>query len=441
MAVSASTLDVQSLVSQLMVIERQPVDKLNTKVTDTQSRISSFGTLKGLVSGMQSALKDLKNSLEGYGATPADSNILSATATSSATAGTYRINITHLAQAQNLATIAQSSATSTLSTSAATIKITINGTEHTVPLATNATLEDIRDSLNSANLGFTSSIINVGGSTPYRLALTANASGTDNAIDSIVVGDNQDIADLLNFGANADPMTETAPAKNVSFSVNGIDIESATNTVTGAIQGVTLTFKTTTATATTLSISRDTSAVSTAASKFVEAYNALVSQLKSRSAYKTDTSAAGSLAGDATVRQMLDQLRGILMTPATGGTLGHLSEIGITTQAGGSMKIETGKLNDKLTSNFGDVSNLFSGADGFSTRLTAWATSVTQAGGLIDQRTDGLYTSIKTYNAQIDKLELQMTALQKRYTTTYSNLNMLLSSMNDTSKYLTSQFG
>ena len=204
-------------------------------------------------------------------------------------------------------------------------------------------------------------------------------------------------------------------------------ITSASNTYTDAIQGVTLTLKSLTNTPTTLNVARDTAAVNTAAAKFVENYNALVSQLKSRSAYGTATSTGGALSGDGTVRQMLDQLRGIFMTPASGGTLSHLAEIGITTQAGGTLKLSSSKLSSALTSDFADVTNLFNGATGFATRLMEWTTSVTQASGLIDQRTQSLNNSVKSYNDQIGKLELRMTALKKQYTTTYSNLNMMLS--------------
>jgi flagellar hook-associated protein 2 len=138
---------------------------------------------------------------------------------------------------------------------------------------------------------------------------------------------------------------------------------------------------------------------------------------------------------------MLDQLRSIFLTPASGGTLSYLAEVGITTQVGGTIKLDTSKLSTALANDFDDVVNLFNGATGFATRLDDWATSATQTGGLIYERTQNMNSSIDRYNEQIERLELQMVELKRRYTTTYSNLNMLLSSMNDTSNYLTSQFG
>ena len=446
MAVTASILDVPSLVSQLMAYERKPIDKLNAKVTDYQSKISSLGTLGGLVSTLQTAMKGLQDSLAGFGVTPTDSTIFSATAATSASAGTYALNVTKLAQAQNLVAAGQASQTQPISSVASTVTFTMGGSPMDVTIAAGATLQDIRSAINAADIGVTASIINDGGTNPYRLVLTADKPGVSNSIGNINVSGDSAVSSLLTFSSatpNPAPpaMSQSAAGQDASFTVNGISITSASNTVVDAIQGITLTLKSTTTTPTSLTVARDTTAVKTAADKFVEAYNALYSQLKSRSAFKTATSAGGSLAGDNAVRQMLNEMREIISTPASGGTLGYLSEIGITTQAGGNLKIDSSKLSSALTQDFADVSNLFNGATGFGTRLNAWATSVTQSGGLIAQRTENLNASIKGYNVQIEQLEKRMTVLERQYTTTYTNLNILLGRMNDTSNYLTSQYG
>lgn len=446
MAVSASILDVPSLVSQLMTIERKPIDKLNARISDYQSRISSFGTISGLVSTLQSALQGLQDSLAGYGVTPTDSSVFSATATSSAVAGTYTLNVTQLAQAQNLVAAGQASQTLAIPTIDSTVTFTIGGNPMAVTIAAGATLQDIRAAINAADLGVTASIINDGSATaPYRLVLTADQAGASNGVSDISVSGDSTLSDLLTFNAatpNPAPpaLSQSAAAQDASFTVNGIPIASATNTVTDAIQGVTLTLKSTTTSATTLTVARDTAAIEAAANKFVEAYNALTSQLKTFSAYGTDGKKSGALAGDGTVRQMLDQLRNIFLTPASGGTLSYLAEVGITTQAGGNLKLDGSKLQAALANDFDDVANLFNGATGFAARLSDWATEATRTGGLIYERTRNLNTSIDRYNEQIERLEKQMTALKQRYTTTYSNLNMLLSSLSDTSNYLTSQF-
>jgi flagellar hook-associated protein 2 len=431
-------LDVQSLVSQLMSLERQPIDKLNAKIASYQTKISSWGTLSGLVSGLQTAANSLTASLSGYSATPSDTSIFSATAASTAVAGTYSLNVTTLAQAHQLAAAGQTSDTTAIAAVDSTVTFTVGTTVTNVTiLAGSSTLQNIRDAINAAN-----TIVNDGSGTPYRLALSSNTSGTSNAVNSITVAGDANINNLLAYNppAGPTPMTQKAPAQDAAFTVNGISITSASNTVTTAIQGVTLTLSKVTTTPATLTVARDTGAVSKAAASFVDAYNALSNQLKSRSVYGSGTTKSGDLAGDGTVRLMQDQLRSILGTAASGGTLTMLAEVGISSQAGGTLKLDSSKLSSAMTNNFSDVTNLFSSATGFATRLDAWATSALSPGnGSIANRTESLNSSIKGYNEQISRLEVRMKALQKQYTTTYSNLNMMLTNMGGTSTYLSQQ--
>jgi flagellar hook-associated protein 2 len=443
MAVSTTTvLDVPSLVSQLMAVERTPITKLQTKVTDTQSKISSFGTLKGLASTLQSALTQVTSSFASYAATSSDSSVFTASAGSTAVGGSYDLVVTSLARAQTLVAAGQASSTTKISTSIGTLSITVGGTTTGVTIPANATLNDISSAINAANIGVSATIINDGSTnpdntkTPYRLVLTSSKTGEANAISSI---DSTDNADLKNLLALAN-MTEKVHATDAEFTVNGIAIKSASNTVTDAIQGVTLTLKNTTASST-LSVERDTSGMEKALSSFVDGYNALVSQVKSRSAYPTSSSDTSQvLAGDGTLRLMLEQLRGILSAPATGGSLSYLSQAGISIQADGSLKLDTSKFESATASNFADVQNLFNSTSGFMTRLNAWSTSALQTGGLFDARVGTLNDSVKNYNDQIDKLERRMTVLQQQYTTTYTNLNTYLGTMDALSSYLTSQF-
>lgn len=467
---SAGTLDVPSLVSQLMSVERQPIDKLNTKVASYQTKISSFGTLSGLVSSFQTALKSLNTSVLGYSATSSDTSIFSATAASTVAAGTYSMEVTKLAQSQNLVAVGQASSTTAIGDGVATTVTFDFGTMSGIPPGTlsggvysgaiytsngsvippitidssNNTLQGISDAINAANIGVTAAIVNDGSATPYHLTLTSNATGVSNTLKITTSGGDGTINSLLGYDPGGLPaaqnLNQTAAAQDAVFKVNGTTITNASNTITDAIQGITLTLNKVTTTPATLTVARNTSAVSAAVSSFIDAYNALASQLKSRSAYGTATSPAPALAGDGTVRLMQDQLRGIFMTPASGGTLTSLSQVGISMQADGSLKLDSSKLSSAMTNDFSDVTNLFSSATGYVTRLDAWATSVVQTGGLIDNRTQSLNTFIKGYTDKIAKLEARMVILQKQYTTTYSNLNLLLNSMNSTSAYLTQQF-
>jgi flagellar hook-associated protein 2 len=471
MAITAATttaFDVTTLVSQLMAVERRPIDRLNTKISDTQAKISSFGTLSSLVSSFQTAAKTLNTGLQKVAATPSDASVFSATAGSSAVPGTYALSVSQLAQSQNLVAAGQASSTTAIGDGTATT-VTFNlGTISFDPLnggsltngiysgatftsngsssasitidSSNNTLEGIRDAINAAGMGVTATIVNDGSGTPYRLALASSSTGVSNSFKITTSGGDGSIDNLLGYDpAGTQNLTQTLAAQNAQLTVNGIAITSASNTVSEAIQGITLTLKNTTTTPASLTVARDATAINTAASGFVDAYNALANQIKSRSAYGTSTSSGGSLAGDGTLRIMQEQLRGIFNTPASGGTLTSLAQVGIAFQKDGSLLLDSGKLNSAIAANYSDVTNLFSSSTGYATRLEAWAKSSLAPDGLIDTRTQSLNKYVKDQHEAVDRLENRMTALQKKYTAEYTNLNLLLSRMNSTSTYLTQQ--
>jgi flagellar hook-associated protein 2 len=462
-ASSMGALDVPKLVSQLMAIERQPIEKLGAKISSYETKISSFGTISGLVSGFQAAANALVTSFDKVAASPSDPGVLNATANSTAVPGTYSVNVSQLAQSQNLVAGGQSSSTAAIGDGTATTVTfdfgTIsggtltngvysgaaftsngNGTASITIDGSNNTLEGIRDAINAAAMGVTATIVNDGSGTPYRLALSSSNSGVSNSLKITTSGGDGSVDSLLGYDPGGmQNMTQTLAAQNAQLTVNGIAITSPSNTINEAIQGVALTLKNTTSTPSTLAVANDTASIKTAMTGFIDAYNALASQIKSRSAFSTDNKTAGSLAGDGTLRFMQEQLRGIFMTPASGGTLVSLAQIGVSTQQDGTLKLDGSKFDSAMSADFNDVKNLFSSSTGFATRMEDWAKATLGVGGLIDTRTKSLNQHIKNYNEDIEKLENRMTALEKKLSAEYTNLNMLLNNMNSTSAYLTQQ--
>jgi flagellar hook-associated protein 2 len=436
-----------------MTVEHQPIDKLNTQITSYQSQISSLGTIQGLVSSFQSAEQSLSTSLQGYSAVSSSSSI-TASANSTAIGGTYAMTVSTLAQAQSLVATGQASTTASINagtsttvtfdfgtTSGTTFTSNGSGTKSITIDSSNNTLQGIRDAINAANIGVTATIVNDGSASPYRLVITSNNSGASNSLKITTNGAGNGVDSLLAYDpAGTMNMSQTVAAQNASYSVNGIAMTSASNTITNAIQGVSLTLSAPTSGTATLTVARDTNGITTAATNFVSSYNALYSQLKSRSAYGSATTPAGSLAGDGTVRMMMSQLQSIFMTgatPAAGGSLTLLAQAGITTQTDGTLALDSTKLSSAMANNYSDVSNLFTSSTGFLTRLDAWATSAITAGGTIATHISDINKTISGLNDQVSKLNIRMTQLQAYYTTQYTQLNMALSSMNSTSSFLT----
>lgn len=462
-ASSTTAFDVPKLVAQLMAVERRPIDQLNARIASYETKISSFGTLSGLVSSFQTAAKNLGASLQKLSATPSDPGLFSAAAGNAAVPGSYAISVAQLAQPHNLVAAGRASSTAAIGDGTPTT-ITFDfgtisggtltdgiysgaafapkgsGSASIVIDAGNNTLEGIRAAINAAGIGVTATLVNDGSGTPWRLALTSGSSGAGNSMKITTSGGDGAIDSLLAYDpAGTQHLTQTLAAQNAQLTVNGIAITSASNTVSDAIQGVALTLRNTTATPASLSVARDTPSINTAASGFVDAYNALASQIKSRSAFGSDGKGAGALAGDGTLRLMQEQLRGIFNTPASGGALTTLTEVGISFQKDGSLQLDGSKLESAIAAGFSDVTRLFSSPTGYATRLEAWAKSALAPGGLIDTRTQNLNKYVRERNEEIDKLENRMTALQKKYTAEYTNLNLMLSRMNSTSTFLSQQ--
>lgn len=409
MAVSSTNLDINSIVSQLMTVERRPVAKLDTKEAVFQAKLSAFGSLKGAVSSFQSALQGLSNasSFQALKATSSDTTTFSASATSAAVAGTYSLEVTSLAQAQKLVAAGQTSSTDAIGTGAsttvtfdfgtisggslnngvytgATFTSSGNGTKSITIDSSNNSLQGIRDAINAAGMGVTATIINDGSNAPYRLALSADNNGVSNSMKITVSGDAAVDNLLAHDPAGTQNLSETVAAQNASFKVNGVAVSKTSNTVSDVIQGVTLTLHKATTSAATLTVARDTASISSSISSFVKTYNDLSKTLKDLSAYDASTQKGAILQGDATVRSLHTQLRGILNTAVVGtsGGLTKLSDVGVSFQKDGTLKLDQNKLDSAIASNFGDIAGLFASVGKATDSLVSFssATSSTKAG-------------------------------------------------------------
>ncbi|MBQ5946368.1 flagellar filament capping protein FliD [Massilia sp. ST3] len=226
-------------------------------------------------------------------------------------------------------------------------------------------LQGIRDAINKANIGVTATIVSDGGDNPYHLVLTSNKTGAKSSMKIGVDGDggqppNPDIAALLGHDpGGAQGLTQTSAAQDTLLNMNGIDIRSSSTTVTEAVQGVTLDVSA--VGSSTLNVSRDTAAVSTAVNGFVKAYNDLNKTISSLTGYNPETKTAGVLQGDASVRSIQSMLRRQLgaAVEGLGGKLTTLGQVGITFQKDGNLAVDSGKLNKAVTENFAEIGGLF----------------------------------------------------------------------------------
>jgi len=320
----ASGINWNQIVDAIIQAESYPIQELQERIDTFEKAKSSFNELKGLLEDFQSALESLQedDSLGGYKATLSDDSALSATASSSATAGIHTITVSQLAKAHSVRSNGLSDRYSPL-VSDGTIEIQAGGYEKiTIEVSAangNNSLQGIADAINAADQGVIASVINDG--TNSILVVRAADTGTEHALT---------ITDTTNLDLD-ESSNELQAAQDAQLVVDGISITSSTNTVTGAIAGVTLTLTDTTTSEVTLTVEEDTDATKDAIEEFVEAYNK-VNDYFDRQFGTAEFQKYSAVAAGNSVRNIQWQLQSLLTSEVSGipdGQINTLAELGI----------------------------------------------------------------------------------------------------------------
>ncbi len=387
-----SGLDINGLVSKLMAVEQRPLTLLDTKEASLQAKLSAYGSLKGALASFQNAAAALSTpaKFSALKASVADDTLFSASAAAGAAPGRYEIEVQSLAQAQKLksgtfATLDETVGSGTLTIQFGTYSggsFTLNPDKSTQTItidSTDASLAGVRDAINEADIGVRASIINDGSG--YRLVIASNSSGLANALKISVADDDGTDTDgaglsQLTFDASSGGtmnLSQTVAAQNAVAVIDGIPVSNASNTISGALEGVTLNLAKTGTT--TLDVAKDNASVQSAIEAFVKGYNDLNKTLGDLSRYNADTKQASLLTGDSTLRSVQSQLRAVFNTAlaTAGGGMSTLSEIGLGFQRDGTLRLDSTKLNAALNDPTKDVATLFAAIGKPSDSLMAFS--------------------------------------------------------------------
>lgn len=400
-----SGLDVNGIVSQLMATERQPLNALVRQELAYTQKLSAFGQVRSALASFQGALQNLSSSskFQALSATSSDTKVLSASASGSATPASYQLEVLQLAQQHKVASSGYAAPSSVVGSGTLTIQFgtydsglntfTVNAEKATKTIAiapANNTLAGIRDAINAANAGVMATIVNDGSATGNRLVLTSTDSGAANSLKVTVTDDDATDTDTSGLSALAyNPtavvgsgknLSQVAVARDAQIKVDGITVNQPTNTVTNAIDGVTLNLvQTNVGVPLTLTVSRDTKSVTDAVQSFVTSFNTANSTIKNLTAFNGVGAQNGILLGDGTVRAIQTQMRSLLNTPVeTGGALTTLSQIGVSFGSDGSLALDSAKLNTAINTNFDGIAALFAKTGKTSDSLISYSTSTSK---------------------------------------------------------------
>ena len=443
-AAGGSVIDVSSLVSQLVSATQAPQEALiSSKTQAVTAQISAVGTLKSALSTFQSSLSAINtpSAFNTVSATSSDPTAFTATADAAAALGSYTVDVSALAQGQQLVSNAFTGGSSA-TVGTGTLQISLGSTNFNVSIdASNDSVAGVAAAINAAtgNPGVQASVVT--GTDGAHLVLTSTLTGASNTITVAETDGGTGLSQITYSSTATTHYRQQTAAQDASFTISGVAYTSASNTVTDALSGVTLNLIAPTTSDTTLSVSTDTSTVESNINAFVTAYNTLQGAFSSLGSYDATTGTAAPMMGDPLLSGVQNQVRGALYSLVnTGSTYNSLASIGITTNSDGTLSVNQATLSAALSSNFTAVSQLFSGAGGVANTLNSQIDADLTAGGSIDSRSQTLVQQEDALTRQNDQLTQQMNALTASLTEQYSSLNTLLSSLQSTSSYLSQAF-
>jgi flagellar hook-associated protein 2 len=426
MSTSVSSLGSSQISSQLATVEARlelPITQLKTQATADTATISAWGTVQGVLSTLSSSLSGIKDvsTINVRAATSSTSSVASVTAASSASVGTYNLTGVTLAKAQEIYSGVQTSATASLGTGSGTASLTFtlkSGKTETLSLGSSSTsLNGIAAAINKLGGGIQASVVGTSGGA--RLTLQGSATGSSQAFSVTGTGA------LAKFDYTIDApgtMTSAQTAVNAAFNINGVPVSDATNTITNAVPGVTISLAGSGTTS--LSVSSSPGSIAAAVATVATNLNAAIAAIAKQTAYTPASSAnattatsaaAGALLGSFTASNIQNQL----LTSVSGAAASGLSSnaIGLTVGIGGAVSFDSAKFSTAYAANptgvtklitqiYGDISNVTTGALGSAgTTSGAGSSAVTVAPtssnkGSIAAETTGLQNNVVSIAAQ-----------------------------------------
>jgi len=427
----ASGLDTDSIISALMDVEKAPLTRLENDKSYLTSRLSAFSTFDTKLKALQTAFENINSTSEfrSYSATASSEDYFSIQTNSTAKPGSFNIEVVNLAQVQKTAGTGYAS-TSTSLFSAGTIDI--NGTAITVDAGD--TLATLVDKINTANTGdaatgVSASLINDGTTNGYRIMLTGqDAATTFTASASGVAADGLDLT-----------FTTTQTAQQATVIVDGLTIVSNNNVLKNAIPGVELSLLKTNATdeSTQLDVAVDNEGIKTKLNTFVSAYNDIINFIADQE--------GTSWANDSGMQSVKRRLQSMLVQGVSGsGSFHSLAEIGISTSKDdGTISLNSSKIDELISDDFQSLENLFlgeNGSDGINDIFLNYLDGLTDStNGLYASKKKSTDSSIKGIERNIDSMNLRLEKREASLRSQFEALELLMSSMNATSDYLTQQ--
>lgn len=447
-----SNMDIDAMVGGLVAAQSAPKQaQLARLEKTTTAQISAVGQLNGALSSFQSALKSLNDPslFEKRSATSSNSGLVTASASSAAQKGSYSLRVEQLATGSKTATKVLDTSFNAGAGGTLNVRLGPDGEDTAVKIDAGASLTEIRDALNTQlkDQGISANLLSNPSDGKTRLVLTSSVTGvgkdvqvstTDSSLQDLGIGsaslsaDDPDSSGVLEASANA------------KFTIDGLALESETNTVDGAVPDVVFTLVAADKDKTvTVKVAQDQAGVTSNIKKFVDAYNSLISTTDSLTTIvkvgEGKEPVVGALVGDASVRGLLSSIRSEMVS-AGEGSIKVLAELGITTQKDGTLAIDDAKLKTALDNNIDAVGTLFTGDKGLMTRLEAKVSAYAASDGILSKRISSLNVTLNGIDEQREVLTQRTEKLKERLYAQFNAMDSLVGQLLATSDRLSQTF-
>ncbi|KFE49977.1 flagellar filament capping protein FliD [Pseudomonas syringae] len=431
-----SNIDTQSIVTSLINAEKAPKQaQINTQSQKATTSLSSIGKIQAALDAFRGSLDTMKtgNAVGGLTGTTSDDKVATMTAGAGASTGTFRLVVTDLASASKLSTKVYAGGANAVvnpGNSGTTLTITQSGKPFNVAVPAGATLQQVRDSINTqySTAGLSANIL-------------TDASGSRLVLTSTTMGVGSDLTLSGNSGLDVGSTVVEAP-KNAKYTIDGIAMESKSNTVTGAVSGVDIKLLAispivtgkTDPTTTIISVSTSNPALKSGVKGFVDSYNALMSAITAETKVTINpdgSPTAAALTGDASMRSLVSSIRNELNAMTGSGALKSLAQFGVSSnQTTGLLFLDDKKWDKAIATNAADVASIFNGDNGLIKRMTkatdGYATAKT---GTLATRAASLSETLTDLTKQQAELDARMVTRQQTLSAKYNAMDSLVAQL------------
>ncbi len=411
-------IDVQQFVTLALSGDQANITNLQNTQSILNAQTTALAKITADLNNLQSAvfaLNDPLGAVASQTAISSNSNVLGATAASSAVPGVHTVVVTSLATTSSYYSDPVTTSSTLLATGSFQFQVGANGPVTVTVDSTNNTLDGLAAAINNLGAGVRASVIT--DANGARLALVSETTG---ASGDITVSNN---TTGLNF-------TKAVTGANAALTVDGVPISSASNSVSNVINGVTLTLVAPApASPITLTVSPDTTQAADAINKFVAAYNTAIADINAQFNVASDGTGGGPLEADGSLREAQSSLLSAISYSISGNSgIVNLAALGVNLNNDGTLTVDSGALNSALSSNFAGVQTfLQSTTGGFANNLSSVLTNLTDpSAGVLGLDASGISQSSRDLGQQISNLQASLAVRQQQLTQVYAQVNATL---------------